>query len=326
MRPTHIRHRTSSRAPLLTIAVIAAALVVGLAPGRARAWGGAGHHIIARIAMDRLASTSPTTAATVRRILGGTSVESAAVWPDTLRGDPAYANTLPWHFVDIPIDAAHYQATRDCARESGPACTVGQEPTCGECVIAEIERNQRDLRDRKTSRTKRREALMFLIHMVGDLHQPLHCADDHGDRGGNKKPVCFFGQCWTTHGDGAGKNNNLHAAWDTSMIARQERARHGGEREYAAALEQAIGQLSPAAISKREGGTLIDWAEQSHRHAVNHAYKLPPRVKKRNPFDRISYRYYPLGESYFQDNITIIDDQLMTAGIRLARVLRDTLE
>jgi hypothetical protein len=323
---TTIHRRRASRAPLLTTALVAAALVVGLAPARARAWGGAGHHIIARIAMDRLATTSPATAAAVRRILGGTSVESAAVWPDTLRGDPAYANTLPWHFVDIPTDADHYDPTRDCARESGPVCTVGQDAACGDCVIAEIERNQRDLRAPKTTRAKRREALMFLIHMVGDLHQPLHCADDHGDRGGNTKPVCFFGQCWITHGDGAGKNNNLHAAWDTSMITRQQPRHGGGEREYAAALERAIDQLSPTAISERESGTLIDWAEQSHQRAVDHAYKLPPRVKKRNPFDRVSYGYYPLGESYFQDNIAIVDDQLMSAGIRLAKVLRDTVQ
>jgi len=296
-------------------------------PAPAVAWGPAGHRIVAAIAMDRLRAVSPATARAVTRILGTTTIAAAAVWPDTLRADPQRAYTLPWHFVDIPTTADHYDPLRDCKLQAGrPACALGRDPTCGDCIVAEMERCERDLRNPHTSANKRREALMFLVHFVGDLHQPLHCADDHGDHGGNTKLVCLFRHCWDTYGQNIGKNYTLHAAWDSYMIAHQEVTEHLDERHYAERLERTIAQLSPAAIAERERGTFVAWAEQSHQKAVMHAYKLPPRVKRRNPYDRVSRLYYPIGEAYFDESIAVIDDQLINAGIRLAKVLRGMLE
>ena len=105
--------------------------------------------------------------------------------------------TAPWHYVNIPIHPApdepsDYDATRDCPNDA--------------CVVAKIEQFERVLADRQVSQRQRLEALKYLVHFVGDVHQPLHTSNDH-DRGGNEVPVTFMG-----------RQTNLHAVWDTGII------------------------------------------------------------------------------------------------------------
>jgi len=86
------------------------------------------------------------------------------------------ADTAPWHFIDIPIDKPHLDMARDCPK--------------GDCVIGKIEQFRKALNDAAITPAERREDLMFLIHFIGDMHQPLHCADNK-DKGGNDVPVEF---------------------------------------------------------------------------------------------------------------------------------------
>src|SRR5438270_13254518 len=157
-------------------------------------WGPEGHNLVARLAEPRLTAAAR---ARVAEILGpGAPLASVSSWPDQIRR--ARPETGPWHYVDIPIDQPHLDLARDCANH--------------DCVIAKIEEFEKALSDPATAPEMRREALMFIVHFIGDMHQPLHCATNH-DKGGNDVMTDFFG-----------KPMNLHSVWDSGLLGRM-----GGE-------------------------------------------------------------------------------------------------
>jgi hypothetical protein len=172
-----------------------------IVPANSFGWGSDGHKIVASIAEARL---TPAAKAQVDALLDGAHLADVASWADEVRRDrPA---TSRWHYVDIPYDAYNYDAARDC-----------QLTDHGDCVIAEIARAEKVLSDTSQTKNDRTEALKFLVHFVGDMHQPLHSierkdpATGHGDAGGNTVRVTFFGQ-----------PANLHGVWDSGIVA------HGG--------------------------------------------------------------------------------------------------
>jgi hypothetical protein len=155
---------TLLRAGLLTVLFAITPL------SEAASWGASGHAIIAEIAQRRL---HPQAVRKIRELLGGdVSLASVASWADELA--LLRPNTANWHFVNIPYDAVSYDPARDC-----------KDTPRGDCVINAIARARSLLSDRMVSRRQRAEALMFLIHFVGDVHQPLHAADRH-DAGGSQ--------------------------------------------------------------------------------------------------------------------------------------------
>jgi len=140
-------------------------IVASLVPGRAFAWGSKGHRIIAEIAEQYL---EPETARQVHALIdieNAATLPDVANWADQIR--PQHRETASWHFVDIPISASGYDATRDCAG-----------------VAAKIDQFTAELRNRTAPPRQRLEALKFVIHFVGELHRPLH-GSDNDDRGGN---------------------------------------------------------------------------------------------------------------------------------------------
>jgi hypothetical protein len=144
------------------------ALVIA-APASALAWGSEGHRIVAEIAEQRL---EPVAAKQVRDLLAienATTLADVANWPDQIRRQRP--ETASWHFVDIPITAPAYDPARDC---------VG-----GNCVVAKIDQFTAEVRNPTLPARQRLEALKFVVHFVGNLHQPLHASDDN-DRGGNQ--------------------------------------------------------------------------------------------------------------------------------------------
>lgn len=255
-----------------------------------RAWGAQGHHIVARIAWALMMPAVRTEAAT---LLGGTedAFIAAATWADDVRS--SRPETYNWHFVDIPVDQPHYDARRDCA------------PTeKGDCVIAEIARARADLADPKRSADLRAEALKFLVHFVGDLHQPLHAIDDH-DRGGNDVHVSSLRDGPT------GRATNLHAVWDTGVINLSSET----EAAHAAALLDAL-KAHPADVRD----DVVRWAEESHDLALRVAYHYPEFSPAGPPKDAVT-----LHGAYIAQAAKTMDQQLMTAGARLAMVLNATL-
>ena len=265
-----------SRKPLTTSFLILLFGGLFLTASPAFAWGPEGHAIIAEIAARYL---NPEAAGELRHLLGATDLSSAANWPD--RVEAALPETAPWHYANIPSGANGYLASRDCPQNN--------------CVVAKIQWFSHILADPQQSPEARLVALKFLIHLVGDIHQPFHDLADA--RGGNDIVVTLFGkqQC----GDRACE---LHYVWDTALI------RHTGmtRRQYADSLERMI------ANGKLDAGSddPSAWADESFQLAKEALV---------SPGAQIGQRYY-LRER------PVLDRQLALAGLRLARLLNQDLD
>ena len=242
------------------------------------AWGSEGHRLIARIADAQL---TEITRARVAAILGpNRTLVSVATWADDVRREDA--GTAPWHFVNIPIIAAHLNMSRDCPGNN--------------CVVAKIAQLQKALQDPATLPGARAEALMFLVHFIGDIHQPLHCGDNH-DRGGNEVQVEL-----------AGRPRNLHSAWDSGILGRM-----GTEDQ----LFPAYSQESMKRAKKFRKGTASDWAEEGHKISKSMVYRLLPKAA---PTTRPN-----LDGAYERSAAPIIRKQIERAGARWAWVLNERL-
>lgn len=229
---------------------------------------------------------SPTARAQVQDLLGGdaeNAMVQASTWADEIRNQRP--PTAPWHFVDIPIGSTGYDARRDCPR--------------GDCVVAQIERDERILADRTLLPPVRAEALRFLIHLVGDLHQPLR-ASDNGDRGGNEGRVVL-----------GGRRTNLHAVWDTPVV--QTPGIDAGS--IAADL---MSRITLADRMRWHAGDAADWANESWRVARDEIYaKLPGSGGASAPV------ILPAG--YASAERIVVSVQLEKAGVRLGQTLNVVL-
>jgi hypothetical protein len=242
------------------------------------AWGPEGHSLVARIAEAQL---TPEVRARIVEILGpGKTMASVASWPDEIRRSRPESG--PWHYVDIPLNASHLDLSRDCAKEG--------------CVVVKIAELRRLIHDPATPPDQRREALMFLIHFIGDMHQPLHC-EDNNDRGGNSVQVQFFG-----------RRSNLHSVWDSGLLGRI-----GAEDQLFAGLSRE----SAANARKFSKGTVTQWAEQAHKTARKVAYGKLPKTAQGSPL--------ALDAAYEKSADPVVRRQIELAGARLARVLNAEL-
>ena len=196
-----------------------------LCPMSAWAWGLDGHKIVAVIAADNL---TPAAASHVASILGAppgkrglvTAMEAASILPDTEFRDEDHA-TAAWHFIDICLQDRRADIAARCPG--------------GNCVTAKIDEYSKRLKDGNHDRWRAFGDLAFLIHFVGDIHQPLHAASD-SDRGGNCIPV-----------DSTIRATNLHEAWDTPIVRRLEYSVDSGRPETTAhKLEKTYGSEQAA--------------------------------------------------------------------------------
>jgi hypothetical protein len=240
-----------------------------------------GHEVVAYIAADNL---TPTTKRRVAVLLGGRSLASVSSWADQVRmfGRP---ETAPWHFIDIPVRGP-------ITIEDVPRFCPGHD-----CVVDQIEVAVATLKDGSGDRTGRVEALKFLAHFVGDLHQPLHCADDH-DRGGNDKIVRY-----RQGPRGRGRKIKLHAFWDHLAEADAK----ADARDLATKLRLTHEQRDALAR-----GSTIDWTWEGHAIARDVVYPGAADGEV-------------LSESYVTRARTIVFEQLRRAGARLASILNRTL-
>ena len=256
---------------------------IALLPSGAWAWGGEGHRTIALIAADRL---TPAARAEVSDLLGGDargSMEEVSTWADEIRRDRP--ETAPWHYVNIEISTNGYDAGRDCS--------------AGDCVVAQVQKDERILADHQLAKPVRAEALRFLIHFVGDLHQPLHCADNH-DRGGNEVRVLV----------GAGETN-LHAVWDTNVVA----ALGQNPDQVASGL---VAQITPEEANSWSRGAPEDWANETFGIAKRVIYPaLPGAGGTTAPI------VLPRDYAARQRPVTAV--QLERAGVRLAVMVNTAL-
>ncbi len=162
-------------------------------PGQAWAWGKTGHRITGAIAEDYL---SDEARARIRAILGVEDLAEASNWPDWMRSDPSefwQRTANPWHYVTVPEGKTY--------EDVGP-------PRQGDAFTA-LNRFSLTILDPDASVEDKQRALRFAVHIIGDLHQPLHVGNGE-DRGGNDVKVTFFGE-----------ETNLHRLWDENMLDRQ---------------------------------------------------------------------------------------------------------
>ncbi|HXX73512.1 MAG TPA: S1/P1 nuclease [Nitrospiraceae bacterium] len=266
----------STRPPLL----LALAFVFLLIPSSLHAWSREGHEIVAMIAEPRL---HPDVRDSVGALLEGPTFIKAASWADKVRNQ----QTAPWHYVNIDLMDTEYDAARDCPQD--------------ECVIGQIERFRRVLAKADADTQKRQKALKYLIHLVGDLHQPLHVANNN-DRGGNEVQVEFIGETIDPY---SRKPWNLHAVWDSGILEVRDR----DPRRVVKRLNAWLNTQPKGAF---EDGSVVDWAMESHQIAKDHAYVLPEDRR--------------LSEDYYRANVPVVDQQLAKAAVRLAKLLNDALE
>ena len=256
-------------------------LMCGSLPGWG--WGPEGHSLVARIAWAQM---TPAAQAKASQILGpGVSLPSIASWADQARTERK--ETGPWHYVDIPIDKPHLDMARDCPK--------------GDCILTKIEEFRKQLGDPAITPVKRKEALMFIVHFVGDMHQPLHCSDN-GDKGGNDVQVKYGNL-------GADRPYNLHSLWDSGLLGKMAK-----EDELFAIYSPE----SAAHARKWSKGTVEDWAEEAHRKSVKVTYGKLPKVAPKTAIT--------IDAKYEQKADKMIREQIERAGARLAHVLNEALQ
>jgi hypothetical protein len=284
---------TRKTAPFLAALVLLSAFP----QRRAEAWGPSGHRIVALVAMKHL---TPQARAQVKAILGDETLADVANWADDVREERP--ETARWHFVNLPRSASAFSRTRDCADvDGGPGCAV-----------TAIERFAAVLSDASSTPGARADALKFIVHFVGDIHQPLHVsfADN---RGGNNIKVKFFN-----------RDSNLHKVWDSGIIGRAGLS----DAEFASELEFELrgktgeeefgltGTTTRQRVAQVQAGTIDSWANESFALAKSNAYDSVP--ENSNPPPR-------LGQPYYDTNWPVVDFQLIRGGLRLARILNDSL-
>ncbi|HVU95986.1 MAG TPA: S1/P1 nuclease [Puia sp.] len=237
-------------------------------------WGVTGHRTVGKIAERHL---TPAAAAAVRELLGSETLADVSTWADEVRGKPEYRQTGPWHYVNLPmgLSFAEFQNSVEGMRE--------------ENVYSALERLEKEVVDPATPREKKVEALKFIVHFVGDLHQPMHVSKAE-DKGGNTVQLNFNG-----------RGTNLHAVWDSKLIDRLGL----GYEELAAKVDHA----TPAQVSQWQKDPMIRWMWESYE-VTEKLYAEVDAMKSRS-----------IDDKYYEEHIGTVEQRLEQAGIRLAGVL-----
>jgi len=254
------------------------ALLLFLVPRFASAWGGEGHRLIVRLAESML--TPAARMAIAATLEPGESLPALASWADEVR--PSRKETEPWHYVDIPLSSSGLDMKRDCPANN--------------CIVGKIEEFRKSWRDPSMPLATRRESLLFLIHFVGDLHEPLHCEDNH-DHGGNDVPVRFEGE-----------ETNLHSVWDRRLLEHMP-----SEEQLLAEMARAF---TPEQMEAWAQGAVEEWANESFRIAQRTVYGLLPPANA----DEIRL----IDKRYEQMAAPVVELQLEKAAARLAGILNES--
>ena len=244
--------------------IVCALLVVS---PKAFSWGKTGHRVVAEIAERNL---DPAAKKGIKDLLGVDTLARIANYPDEIRSDRKYDYTGSWHYTSIPSDKTYFDQKRN---KDGD-------------IIEALFRMDETLKDPKKSKEDKAFALKFLVHLMGDLHQPLHVGLAE-DRGGNNVRVKWFKS-----------ESNLHAIWDEAIIDFQQLS----YTEYTTFLNH-FTKTEKADFSK---GNFIDWAKESQ--------DLRGIVYDTGGSENLSYEYSFKAKP-------VIEERLRQAGLRLATVL-----
>lgn len=238
-----------------------------LLPATTYGWGRTGHRVVGSIAQQHLSRKAQKA---VQRILGHETMALASTWMDDVRSDTSYDHMRDWHWVTIPDGSTYAQTEKN---PNGDA-------------IETVERMIAALKSDTLTHDQQVFCLKVLIHVIGDLHQPLHVGRGD-DRGGNAVKVRWFR-----------KNSNLHRVWDEGLI-------DASQLSYTE-LARSLDHASKEEIASWTQGTAADWAQE------NLAYRTAIYPTEKDP---------DLGYAYQYEHWPLVQQQLLKGGIRLAGVL-----
>ena len=230
-------------------------------------WGPTGHRVVGQIADNHLSKKARKN---IQQILGNESLAMVSTWMDFVKSDPDYDFMYTWHWATIPDGMTYKEAGTP---ESGDVIRMIEK------FILELESKEFTLEDEAAT-------LKCLVHLVGDIHQPLHVGNGL-DKGGNDVKVSYFG-----------KSTNIHAVWDSGIIDKQQMS----FTEYT----QHIDHPTSAQLSEWQSAPVLVWANESMSYRER-VYDFPDNNK-------ISWQY-----NY--KNLEVVNLRLLQAGIRLAGIL-----
>jgi S1/P1 Nuclease len=281
----------------------------------ALAWGDEGHEIVATIAYARLTPAAKKKVdallAADKDTLTAKDFVSRATWADKYRDSDRnttkvrYDATEQWHFTDIEI----HTPDLDAACFNHPPVPSGTPASAGpakDCAVDKINGFAAELDKPSTAQAEKILALKFLLHFVGDIHQPLHSADNH-DRGGNEVHVVF------------GKHtapSALHAYWDTELVQRMGKT----PKTVGAALGK---RITAAEAAKWAKGAPADWAKEAFDQAKSISYNFSGEKSVVDDHGGTAER---LDAVYDKRALPVVREQLSKGGVRLAAVLNEALK
>ncbi|MGP7795846.1 S1/P1 nuclease [Sphingomonas sp. CLY1604] len=282
----------------LRFTAVALAALTFAAP--AQAYWEFGHQTVARIAY---ANVAPRTRVAIRKLLAqtplldtpqcpATTIEGASTWADCVKplkgpdGKPRFGYAYNWHFQDVDVCAPF---------------TLEEACKDGNCVSAQITRDVAILKDRRASAKERAQALVFLIHFVGDLHQPLHAGEKH-DKGGNDLAAAY--------GSYSPRRFNLHSIWDGTLAERAITSGPSLVRRYPAAEKRRIA-----------AGTVTDWSRESWQVAHDVVYASALKGDPCAP----SPAKVTLDEATIDRIVPVARLEVERGGLRLAKLLDQAL-
>ncbi|MEO9482868.1 MAG: S1/P1 nuclease [Ekhidna sp.] len=233
-------------------------------------WGATGHRIVGLIAEYHLSKKAKKN---IEKVLGFETLAEVSNYMDLIKSDGTYRHMSAWHYATIP--------------EGKTYAEVGT-PEEGD-VIATIERLMTELETKNFTDKDEAFALKCLVHLIGDIHQPLHVGNGE-DRGANDVKLDYFWQ-----------SSNLHRVWDSQMIDGQKYS----YMEYVNWINHPTNEQ----LASWSSLNVLDWANESKEARIQ-CYETMPADKK------LSYRY-----NY--DNMELLNQRLLQAGIRLANALNE---
>ncbi len=255
------------------VALIGIILLGLLKPSASNAWGVLGHRIVAEIADNRLNAKAKSA---IKKILGNESMAMASTWADFVKSDSSYNYLNTWHYINLNDGLSSEDIKKILVSDTAAD------------AFNKINFLVNQLQNKNLEADKQLMYLRLLIHIMGDIHQPLHVGREE-DRGGNKIKVQWFNQ-----------TTNLHAVWDEKLIDFQQLS----YTEYVANINYCTKQQ----VTDWQKGGLADWLAESYKMA----HTVYAEIKQ--PEQKLSFKYN-------FDHIQDLNQQLVKAGVRLAFIL-----
>jgi len=250
--------------------VLLCLLSAHLVMGNSNFWSKTGHRVVGEVAMGHL---NRKTKREVSKLLNGQSLAAVSNYADIIKSDRAFKSFSAWHYVNIPLDKNYSEV----------------EPSPNGDLVTGIQKCIEILKNQNSTEADRIFYLKMLIHLIGDLHQPMHVGRAE-DKGGNDIQLQWFG-----------KGSNLHRVWDSNMI-----------NDYGMSyteLSKKLPVLDKEQIREIKKGTVLEWVKES-QELVNEIYSSVGKGEK-------------LGYSYSYKYWNTVEKQLQKGGLRLAQVLND---